>query len=189
MTDYSFSLVPEGPLRRLHVRRALGGKQLQHVLASAYREADVPSPGQPGPRATDADPGGSPAREPLTVRADVDATLERREAKAVPCATPPWQTEAAAPLPPEVPQEAPEAEHAPEAQEQKAGRHEEKEPTPEGAEKTRQRHVVDDHGNLGRVDVLDDGRGVFSIDDRAGGGRSRVTRSLFSVAATVALIR
>lgn len=54
----------------MRVRRAHRREQLQHVLASARREEDVPSAEQPGQGEADADPRLAAARKPLLVRPD-----------------------------------------------------------------------------------------------------------------------
>lgn len=133
----------------MHVRRTFREQQLQHLLAGAQREEDLLSSGQPGPLAPNADPCRPAAGKPLRVCANVDATLERREAATVSGETAPGEAEATTAVPPEVPQASAEAEHAAEAEEQEGDRYEEEEQTSEDEKKTRERHVDDYDGELG----------------------------------------
>lgn len=180
---YPFSLVPEGPLGRLHVRRAHRSKQLQHVLPNTEREEDVLSTRQPGPLAADADPARPAAGQPVGVCPDADEEVGGGEASAVRRATAQGQAEATAAVPPQLRAQTPEAEPPDEEEEQESERSEEEGQAPEGEEKTRV--DVDDDGDVGGF--VDDGHGVFSVDDRAGGGRALL--SPLALAASVALLR
>lgn len=69
----TFSIVPEGSLRRLYVRGTYRGKPLQHILADSQREENLLGTGQQWQGEADADPNyqGTP-RKPLGLRADCD---------------------------------------------------------------------------------------------------------------------
>lgn len=117
--------------------------------------------------------------------------MERAETNALPATPAQGETEKATAETQKLHGPCPETE--PEAQEEtQEGEQSEKEAAPsEVEEKTWERDDDNNRGDVGWVyhvdDVDNDGRRVFSIGDRAGGGRSRVSRMLVAAGAAVAL--
>lgn len=109
-TNRIFFIVSEGSLGRLRVRGTYRGEQLQHILAVTQREEDLLGARQQGESATDADPRESAARQPVAVRADVDAALGQAQADSLPAAPSSWQAEAASAAPQKLPHTPPESE-------------------------------------------------------------------------------
>lgn len=146
---FFLSVVPEGSIGRLRLRRAYRREQLQHVLADTSREEDVRGPRQQREGQADADTTVAASGEAVALRALADHRMEGTQPDALLTQKAQGQAEEAPAQTQKLLGQASEHEAQTEAQKSEEPQ---KEATPsEVEEKTHKRNDHHDGGDVGRV--------------------------------------